>query len=256
MVSTTGQTTDPEGKLIKSAFRIWGGIATRQGPELRRTNDQQVHEADPSSTYFDFLSYAQLPMNGLSIDIQFNLLGDAQSGYSAQHKQLTFNADRITPSTAEPKFVKADTQVSLDAVAVREGSLLQEYPVKLLRLFASEHSPDTEGYGPLKCPPLTANVLNASATTNWYGFEFAVQLGSMGSLAPNVVLTADMLFAWSPETTGYYIGMKLPGMGPLTELVDIEGSLNLVPKMSHSIELLLCILRRRKPRFQHQTRSI
>ena len=225
VVSTSGSTSDADGKLIKSAFRIWGGIACPQGPTLNlgQSETQTQMQSQSSTEYFDFLSYEQLPVSGLEIDMRFNLKGNSESGYTALNKSLGFNAARISVATAEPKIVAAGTEVSADEVAVREGSLLSQYPMKVLRLFSADHPPDAEGYGSLNCPPLVASGLSTTVSKGWYGFEFAVQLGSMGALAPNVVLTADLLFAWTPQQPGYFIGMKLPGMGPLTELVDIEG---------------------------------
>jgi hypothetical protein len=213
-VRSQSGTPDNGGETFRTRFNLWGDFAFQPGPPL------DSGTAKTTET-FDLFSYRQLAFSTLAIDMDFTLKQSNGEG-SVSDRSFAFDSSQMT---LDQQQLQIDDQATAAGINyARTGSLLSQFPLKLKGFVqATTQTPAAMGYGAVTTPPLKRAGLIGKLQAPWYGLSYQLDIGSMGALANNAVFTADMLFAWSPASGAWYVGMKLPGLGPLDKLLDIEG---------------------------------
>jgi hypothetical protein len=101
--------------------------------------------------------------------------------------------------------------------------------LSLQRLISSnkESPPSSSGFAPL----ITDATLSGVDSSNWYGLEYQLNMGTPGNLAGAVGLTSGLLTAWAPKSgpSGYsaLVGLRLPGTGGGAKLISLQNVLKL-----------------------------
>ena len=214
---THGDITVSPGLQITSAFTFWGSFAFNHGPPV----------SPGLAERFDVFSFDRLGFEKLGINLSFDVLQKSSNppSYQTKHKQLTFDPGGMSLANRSLSVTPGNTDSTVNHI--RSGSLLSQFPMKVRQFYTGTDTagktPEDFGYTPLKSAALDAAGLTGNALQgNWYALEMEFQLGSMGALAPNIVFTASMMLAWDDHGQ-WYTGLKLPGLGPLDKLIDIEG---------------------------------
>lgn len=220
-VRSQSGTLEGGGKQFTTRFTLWGDLAFQPGPPIKSNPS-----ASASATQtFDLFSYRQLGFSSLAIDMDFTLKQSASGGTgSVSGRTFGFDATQMTLDHQRLQIDDQGTDAGINYA--RTGSLLSQFPLKLGAFVQSAEgarTPASLGYGAVTAPTLRRAGLTGELGQTWYGLSYQLNIGSMGALANNAVFTADMLFAWDPSSGSWYVGMKLPGLGPLDKLLDIEG---------------------------------
>lgn len=134
------------------------------------------------------------------------------------------------------------SQIAFDLARskARPNSLYSKFPLKLVNfVYLDPNKPDTKpkGYLPVKTPLGIGSMPNSG-----FGFNFELNLGSLGGLSGSAQFVAHLLMVWKPNQNGSqekattFVGLRLPGIGG-----DVLGfPLQSVLKLSFkSVELLV-----------------
>jgi hypothetical protein len=165
---------------------------------------------------FDMLSYESIRFSALYIDMKFNIDAPRRS------KRFTFSPADILldPGSSKP----------------RPDSLVAHFPITLQSLegysasgatekSSAAVSPSTSGYQNVEAP-MNYNAI----TSTWYGLQFNLNLGTMGSLAAKAGFEATVLLSWSPgrKNKAAQMWIKTPFSGGGGKQFSIQGILKLV----------------------------
>ncbi|PCI75757.1 MAG: hypothetical protein COB20_12190 [SAR86 cluster bacterium] len=222
ITSVSGKSTVPPGKAIDSDFKFWGNLIFGQGVNLPAPNN---------TDYFDIFSYERLAFSQLDLSMSFTLcqtLTDGESTFTKSPLDFKIHRGAITVSNQISNISdQGNTNFNSGSNYIREDSLLSQFPMKLKNFVVAATDsgpPSNMGYSNLTATPITkANMTGTISGEQWFGLEFEVELGAMGALAPSVIFTAELLFAWGATSGNLYTGIKLPGLGPPDKLINIEG---------------------------------
>lgn len=143
---------------------------------------------------------------------------------------------------AIPTFSFDPSQIAFDLKksSVRPQSFYAKFPLKLVNfvyLNPDQPASKPKGYLPVKTP-----LGGGSLPTSGYGFNYELNLGSLGALAGAAQLVVNLLVVWEPNRDSsqkepkMFVGLRLPGIGG-----DVLGfPLQSVLKLSFkSVELIV-----------------
>ncbi|WP_235613185.1 hypothetical protein [Paenibacillus sp. LC231] len=197
MIKVSFQTTNAtDKKNIKSRFSIWGWksfIEKLIGP---------IHA-------MDILGYGKgdngLLFNNLGITMEFNV------------------SDPFTPPTFD--FDPFQIELDPDKSAQRINSLGDHFPLRLRKLMVAKNIDEWKqaGYMEIKLD----GVGSSHHHENWYGLEYAIDLGTLGKLVPEGALVGSFLIGWNAHEE-VYCGIKIPGVDPSRGMIALQEMLNLV----------------------------
>ncbi|MEF2965599.1 hypothetical protein V3851_07125 [Paenibacillus sp. M1] len=215
MIKVSFQTTDATDiKNIKSRFSVWGWksfIEKLIGP---------IHN-------MDILGYGEgdngLLFNNLGITMEFSV------------------SDPFTPPTfdLDPFHIEFDP----DKSAQRIHSLADHFPLRLRKLMVAKNIDEWKqaGYMEIKLD----GVGDSHHDDNWYGLEYAINLGTLGKLVPEGALVGSFLIGWNAYEE-VYCGIKIPGVDPSRRTMVLQEMLNLVMpnafKLSVNKNSIYCIV--------------
>ncbi len=167
----------------------------------------------------DLFSYGNKPdqqvsQNGLGFEgLGLQMSFSQENAYESQKiiwdsSQLTFDSKNSTP---------------------RGGSLAATMPLHLKGFVSSDsaaRTPASMGY-----LDVVTNVRQQGLSGSWNGLKFEVSLGTAGDLAGKLGLTADLLLAWSPDSTGETYKSKsaihMPGSSNGASLISLQNVLSM-----------------------------
>ncbi len=202
---------------FETAFALTGGIEFGHGPALGSP-------AGTDDKYFDLFSYLRLGFSNLAVEMAFDL--DLETT-TTENRTFTFDDHALLVKGGNIQIVDAHaTSLQNGFTYVRKGGLAAQFPLKLksyIHATSSTETPESKGYGAITVPPLDKAGMSGELGTEWYGLSYQFDIGTLGALSKNPVMTADMLLAWGISTGNWYVGLKFPGLGPIERLVDLEG---------------------------------
>lgn len=149
-----------------------------------------------------------LHFSNLGLEMNFNTDNPQDKTFAFNIKEIRFDQARSTP---------------------RKGSLYTDFAMELKGMIAGAKDipPTMQGYLNVTTDVGTAGV----SGSEWYALRYYLNLGTPGELAGKVSLDSELLFAWSPDSTGgsiykAMIGIELPGGGG-ANLFDLQNVLKL-----------------------------
>ena len=183
---------------ITSRFDFWGGL--------------HFAVLSGSDGPFDLFSYDDLSFSKMGADM-----------VTAAHGQ-TFRFDPFG--------------MTFDASASnlrRPGSLVAQFPLQLKGFTFSNEKTTPTGAGYLAVALSQVGVV--PVTPPWYGLEFNLNLGTLGTLAADAGLVATFAVIWSPGRGAprAFAGVHLPGLSGGQNQVSLMG---VVKVAMHSVELV------------------
>lgn len=165
---------------------------------------------------FDMLSYDSISFSSLYIDMEFDIDAPQRS------KRFKFIPTNILLDPSESKL-RNDSLVAHFPITLQ--SLEHYAPSASAKNSSSKVSPSTLGYQKVEAP-MNYNAIG----TTWYGLQFNLNLGTMGSLAAKAGFDATVLLSWSPgiKKKAAQIWVKTPFSGGGGKQFSIQGVLKLV----------------------------
>jgi hypothetical protein len=189
------------GATISSRFTLWGRLRFRalEGLDLFSFGPQQPL---PGSPVVD----GWLAFGGLGVEMTFQAADPAGT--------RTFTVD-----VGSVAFDGASSPA-------RATSFFRRFPLQLAGLAYGPRGtlPRDRGYLAVRTP-----LFQPALNEGWYALVFTVDLGTLGALAASAGLTVTLAAAWgpSPQTAAVNVGLQLPGVQSLGQLLPIEGVLGL-----------------------------
>lgn len=148
-----------------------------------------------------------LAFSRLMIRMDYDLDGDGKSS----NRVFAFDAKNLAVDPA--------------ASRARPQSLYSHFPVKFKSFIQGKSGTTPVGLGYLG---VATPASESGLMYPWFGLQYELNLGTLGSLAGSAGFTATLLFAWSPAA-GYcmFTGIKIPGVSPQSLSFSVEGLLGL-----------------------------
>lgn len=212
-------------------------------------NGDQVQSRFTFTGLLNFMPAEKFDLFSFGTDWTANRPGSGQGLYASNlYLDLVFPS--ATPAQRSFAFNSTAMAINLEQSRVRDGSLFKNFPLKLVGMTAgkSDQGPAKLGYLPVSMEGPAFKGLKG----DWHGLLFQLELGTMGALAENAGLTAQLLAVWSPAsggTQGTYdvqVGLKLPGTGGEGKLLSLQGVLKL---SVDDIQLLIGETKDKRPAF-------
>jgi hypothetical protein len=154
----------------------------------------------------DLFGYERLPFSGLRLDLRFAAKSPLAKRFHFDLSEMSFDSS---------------------SALARRGSLPDRFPLRPQGMISSDvaKTPGELGFSPLIVPALDA----AAPTAEWLGLRFDLDLGTPGTLAESVGLTAGFALIWSPSQrrATAMAGLRLPGASSGTPGVSLMGVLDL-----------------------------
>lgn len=192
-----------------------------------------------------FLDFAILGYQGEDTRIAMDILsfgsGPDDPPGEANDKGLQFSNLGINmtfvpenPAT-KPVYLEISDGLDFDVTAstVRDNSLYNDFALNVYSWLDSADGYQPEDYGYFGIvTDLNINKITQGKDKHWYGIGYKLDLGSPGELAGEVALDSYLLLAWSSESRAddryeLFIGLKLPGLGGTTKIIDLQNVLKL-----------------------------
>lgn len=144
--------------------------------------------------------------------------------YSNLYIDLSFPLD--TPTTKTFTFDISHMAFDIGQSTPREDSLYSHFPLQLKSITSgdSNNTPKSQGYLDVAIPSLQQQQ---GISGEWYGLEFSLNMGTLGSLASSAGFTSTFLMAWGVGATGAWAGVQLPGVNPQAPSFSLQGVLKL-----------------------------
>lgn len=189
------------GATVSSRFTLWGRLRFRELEALDLFSfgpQQPVPEAPVVDGWLSF--------GGLGVEMAF---------------------DAADP-TATRTFAVDVESVAFDGASsvARATSVYRRFPLQLAGLARGEPGtlPRDRGYLAVRTP-----LFQPALNDGWYALVFTVDLGTLGALAASAGLTVTLAAAWgpSPGAAAVNVGLQLPGVQSLGQLLPVEGVLGL-----------------------------
>jgi len=148
-----------------------------------------------------------LAFSDLTIRMDYDLDADGNSS----NRVFVFDAQNLTIDVAASK--------------ARPQSLYNHFPLKFKNFIQGKSGTTPVGLGYLG---VSTPASESGLMYPWFGLQYELNLGTLGSLAGSAGFTATLLFAWSPAA-GYsmFTGIKIPGTSPQSLSFSVEGLLGL-----------------------------
>jgi hypothetical protein len=198
--------SDPQldgSEYIFSRFSFWGYLNFKEQPAFDLFSFGSEVNADLSERQGLYFA-------NLVITMDFTLLADQ----TIAHRFFAFDAGNASYDNSQSE--------------VRVNSLCNRFPMKVTSILQSEGrgGPSDLGYLSVRTPK---DFKAAKLSSEWYGINFELNLGSMGALAAKAGFSASLLLAWSPSAEGIRaeVQIKLPGTGGGKKLLSLQGVLKL-----------------------------
>lgn len=210
---------------------------------------KRIHDDGSIESAFNLngcLDFAILKMGSGEEAVAVDLLSfgssDADRDGSADDKGLSYTNLGIvmtsppTGANALPTTYFLDSSgLSFDIATstIRENSLYKDFALNIYSWINAENTYKPEEYGYFGVvTELNLNRLPQGENNYWYGIEYKLDLGSPGELAGEAGLDAFLLLAWAPGSKGdarydLFVGLKLPGLGGSTKIIDLQNVLKL-----------------------------
>lgn len=189
------------GETVASRFTLWGNLRFRAlaGLDLFSFGPEQPL---PGSPVVDgWLAFA-----GLGVDMTFQAADPAGTrAFAVDVGSVAFDGASSVP---------------------RAGSFFRRFPLQVAGLARGEPGtlPRDRGYLAVR-----TSLYQPALTEGWYALAFTVDLGTLGALAASAGLTVTLLAAWGPssQTAAVNVGLQLPGVQSIGQLLPVEGVLGL-----------------------------
>lgn len=212
MLKADFNTVDPGkdgAKPVVSRFSFWGRLHFHT----------LAYSSKEGTETFDLFSYGNVSKGEM----------DA-TGLVFSHLAVDMQFDIKTPAKRDFVFDPSHMVFDPSQSVARSHGLAAHFPVKLSGLIVGKD----------KQTPASAGWLNVSSplqsspvSGEWYGLEFQLPLGTLGSLASQADLTSNFALCWSPESQadrssyGVFIGLRFPGIGKQDKMLSLQGVLKL-----------------------------
>ena len=159
-------------------------------------------------------------LNRYAADLQTALDNLGMNEQFLQFSKLTIVMNcKDTNRSQDITFSVDPSQIAFDMARskARPNSLYSKFPLKLVNfVYLDPNQPDTKpkGYLPVKTPFGSGSMPNSG-----FGFNFELNLGSLGGLSGSAQFVAHLLMVWEPNQNGSqekattFVGLRLPGIG-------------------------------------------
>lgn len=193
--------TTSAGATVSSRFSLWGRLRFRKLDAI------------------DLFSFGPVqPRPGAPVE-------DGWLAFSGLAVDMTFAASDPAATTVFAVDVGGTAFDATDSVA-RSESWFRRFPLQVTGLIRG--APGTAlrdaGFLPVKAP-----VQQPALADGWHALVLTVDLGTLGALAAEAGLTVTVALAWGPgsESPNVNVGLRLPGVQALGQLLPVEGVLGL-----------------------------
>lgn len=191
------------GDTVASRFSLWGAMRFR-----------------PLDA-FDLFSFGPTPSQSVP-------QADGWLAYGNLGVDMTFQA--ADPAGKRAFAVDLGTVAFDGASSVpREQSFFRRFPLQLTGLIrgAPGTQPRDRGFMAVKTP-----LYQPALDEGWHALTFTVDMGTLGALAADAGLTMTLAAAWGPAgaqpgPAAVNVGLKLPGVQSIGQLLPVQGVLGL-----------------------------
>lgn len=192
------------GAQVASRFTLWGLLRFRQLDGLDVFSFGPTRATAGVPAVDGWLAYG-----GLSVDMTF---------------------DDSDPAGTRV-FVLRTQDMAFDTAGsvARDESLFRRFPLQVAGLVRGEPgtTPADQGYLAVRTP-----LYQPALNTGWYALAFNLDLGTLGALAADAGLVVSLAAAWGPSESGAMtaaanVGLRLPGVQSIGQLLPIQGILGL-----------------------------
>lgn len=140
--------------------------------------------------------------------------------FSAQLPPAGDPAATVTPTW---RFDISEMIIDQAASRRRRSSLPSRFPLKFTGFVQGGDgtSPTDGGFLPVNSP-----MPAAALTAPWFGFTYALDLGSAGGLVSGKDFSSGLIVAWSPSDRGAsatFLGLRLPGSDGASKSLKVQG---------------------------------
>ncbi|WEA41655.1 hypothetical protein [Lysinibacillus fusiformis] len=194
LTKATFQMIRDSGNEIETRFSFWG--------------EMKFHDDLPKDVFSYGGPNSALVFSDLGIRMHVILPPNVHK----PQKTFTFDASTLLPDLAQS--------------VMRTGSLAAGFPIQLNR-FLADMSPvelQKSGYIPIITESTSGagvEPLAIDESEQWYGLEYSLDLGSLGSLSSNNNLSCNCAICWS-NTNNYYVGLQVPGIRLEKMMVSLQ----------------------------------
>lgn len=149
--------------------------------------------------------------------------GSFGSGLSFSNLSINLRFPVTPPISRTFTFDASAIMLNAAASTLRPASLVANFPMKLSGFIAGNGAPGDMGYLAVDLP-----IDGTALTGSWWGLEFTLDLGSLGSLADTAGLVGTMLIGWNPGSTAAgFVGFGAPGVKVGNQAITLEQVLTL-----------------------------
>jgi hypothetical protein len=200
-VSRAQFNTLASGETVASRFSLWGRLRFALLDPFDLFSFGPV-QPSPASPVID----GWLAFGGLAVDMAFQS-SDPQGTrtFAVSIETMAFDGASSAP---------------------REESFFRRFPLQLGGMIrgAAGTQPRDQGFLAVKSP-----LYQPALADGWYALTFNIDMGTLGALAADAGLTMTLAAAWGPGTgrAAVNVGLKLPGVQSIGQLLPIEGVLGL-----------------------------
>jgi hypothetical protein len=194
--------TASAGQTVTSRFSLWGNLRFRRLDAIDLFSFGPW-QPDPTQPPLD----GRLAYSGFGIDMAFDA------------------SDPVGTTTFAPDV--AGMAFDATASVARPESWFTRFPLRVAGL--AEGAPGDRladaGFLPVRAP-----LAQPALDRGWHALTLAVDLGTLGALAADAGLVVTVALAWGPGGDGgpqVNIGLQLPGVRSLGQLLPVQGVLGL-----------------------------
>jgi hypothetical protein len=193
--------TTSAGATVSSRFSLWGKLRFRRLDAIDLFSFGPVQPGPGAPVEDGWLAFS-----GLAVD-------------------MTFSADAPATTTA---FTAKVSDMAFDPTAsrARAESWFRRFPLQVTGLMRGERGDLLRDHGFL---PVRTPLHQPALTEGWHALTFTVDLGTLGALAAEAGLVMTVALAWGPgaDSPNVNVGLRLPGVQALGQLLPVEGVLGL-----------------------------
>ncbi|TND08822.1 MAG: hemagglutinin protein [Bacteroidetes bacterium] len=193
---------DP-GALVQTQFILNGRLRFFAIPYFDCFSFGNTYDTDGAQTFDGYLVYSNLVVH--------------------------MDFPQETPNESTFTFDASALSFDMSLSVARPESFYSHFPLQLSSLVQQK---GTEQPGDLGFMSVVTPLNQGGLHLHWYGFQYALDLGSLGSLAGDAGFSIVLFIGWEPTDDpakqNIYIGVSLPGSSSGNTKISIEGLLNLV----------------------------
>lgn len=227
---------EQHGNVPRYIFTIAGGgrfelqSSVLDSVDVRRVAWTAARVGQTTTIVSRFIFGGSLKFKALG---SFDIFSFDQLAYESLMLEMT---SVLTTPPPTPTFNFTTERITFDmatgATVARANSLFKRFPMKLQAMLQARPSgnptsglPGANGY-----VPVNVTIPTRPIATPWYGFEYTLNLGTLGEFAANAGITIRLLITWTPSPTDLQaqVFLKFPGVsGPNSDLFSLQGVLRL-----------------------------